>query len=582
MTALKVPFSRATWLRFVEMLKGIIADPQVGRTAARMFFGLIGLLVLVNVLNVVNSYVGRDFMTSIERRDLRGFWSFALLYLGVFAVSTLVAVYYRFFEERLGLLWRKWLTQRAIEHYLDERTYLRLHQATDVPNPDQRISEDIRALTATTLSFVLMFLNATFTVIAFSGVLWSISPRLFLVAVAYAALGSTVTVLIGRRLVRLNYDQLDKEANFRARLVHVRENAESIALLRREGRLKVRLLSRLEALTDNFRLIVNVNRNLGFFTTGYNYLIQIIPALVVAPLFIAGQAEFGVITQAAMAFGHLLGAFSLIVTQFQSISNYTAVIARLSALREAMDRARAPTAPSINLCTVCAQVAYEHLSLTSPRSGRILVDDLSLALPVGTRLLIRAQDESATYALFRATADLWDSGEGRILRPGHDDILFLPERPYLPPGTLREVLLRTEQIQEVPTDRILRTLHELGLDPALKRAGGLDVEHKWQEILSLGEQQLLAFSRVLLASPEFVFLDHPTRALSECQVGELLQTLRAHMISYLTLGDEDDDTADYAQLLEIAADGSWTLRPLGDQGGAPALSIDPRLARPLS
>ncbi len=366
MTASKVVISRATWLRFVEMLKGIVADSTVGRTAVWMFAALIALLVLVNLLNVVNSYVGRDFMTSIERRNLSAFWSYALLYVGVFALSTLVAVYYRFAEERLGLLWRKWLTRRAIEHYLDDRTYFRLHQAGDVPNPDQRISEDIRALTATTLSFVLMFLNATFTVVAFSGVLWSISPRLFVVAVAYAALGSGVTVLIGRRLVPLNYDQLDKEANFRARLVHVRENAESIALLRREGRLKARLLSRLDALTDNFRLIINVNRNLGFFTTGYNYLIQIIPALLVAPHFISGEVEFGVITQAAMAFGHLLGAFSIIVTQFQSISNYTAVIARLSALRGAMDRARVPTAPSIDLCTTCAQLVYEHLTLRFP------------------------------------------------------------------------------------------------------------------------------------------------------------------------------------------------------------------------
>jgi putative ATP-binding cassette transporter len=581
MAAMKVPISRATWMRFVDMLRGIVADPQIGRTAVWMFAGIIALLVLVNILNVVNSYVGRYFMTSIERRNLGAFWSYALLYIGVFALSTLVAVYYRFVEERLGLLWRKWLTQRAIEHYLDDRTYFHLHQAGDVPNPDQRISEDIRVLTATTLSFVLMFLNAAFTVVAFSGVMWSISPRLFGVAVAYAALGSAATVFIGKRLVPLNYDQLDKEANFRARLVHVRENAESIALLRREGRLKARLLSRLDALTDNFRLIINVNRNLGFFTTGYNYLIQIIPALVVAPLFIAGQAEFGVITQAVMAFGHLLGAFSLIITQFQSLSNYTAVIARLSALREAMDRARVPTAPTINLCTVCAEVAYEHLTLTSPRSGRVLVKDLSVAVSVGARLLIRAEDESANNALFRATADLWQCGEGRILRPGHEDILFLPERPYLPPGTLREVLLRTDHLQEVPTERILHTLHELGLDHALKRAGGLDVEHKWSEILSLGEQQLLAFSRVLLASPEFVFLDHPTRALSECQVGDLLKTLRTHRIGYLTLGDEDDDLADYEQLLEIAADGSWTLRPLAGRDAAADVNLEPGLARPL-
>ena len=434
MTVLKVPISRATWQRFVDMLKDIAADPLVNRKATWMFLGLISLLVMVNGLNVVNSYVGRDFMTSVERRDLDAFWFQATLYIGVFGISTLVAVFYRFLEERLGLLWRKWLTQRALDHYLWERTYFRLHQAADVPNPDQRISEDIRALTATTLSFVLLFLNAAFTVVAFSGVLWTISPQLFVVAVGYAALGSAVTVIIGRRLVPLNYDQLDREANFRSRLVHVRENAESIALQRREGRLKAGLMLRLDSLTENFCRIISVNRNLGFFTTGYNYMIQVIPALVVAPLFIAGKAEFGVITQSAMAFGHLLGAFSIIVTQFQSISNYTAVIARLAALREAMDRARTPE-------------RAEHSHLHHLRPGRLRAPHPHLAahragpgqgphpeVPMGTNVLIRSADESAKQALFRATADLWESGEGRILRPGHDDMLFLPERPYLPPG----------------------------------------------------------------------------------------------------------------------------------------------------
>ena len=572
MTALKVPISRATWQRFVDMLKDIAADPLVNRKATWMFLGLISLLVMVNGLNVVNSYVGRDFMTSVERRDLGAFWFQAALYIGVFGISTLVAVFYRFLEERLGLLWRKWLTQRALEHYLGERTYFRLHQAGDVPNPDQRISEDIRALTATTLSFVLLFLNAAFTVVAFSGVLWTISPQLFVAAVGYAALGSAVTVIIGRRLVPLNYDQLDREANFRSRLVHVRENAESIALQRREGRLKAGLMLRLESLTENFCRIISINRNLGFFTTSYNYMIQIIPALVVAPLFIAGKAEFGVITQSAMAFGHLLGAFSIIVTQFQSISNYTAVIARLSALREAMDRARAPDAPSIHICTTCAQVAYEHLTLTSPRTGRALVKDLSLSVPMGTNVLIRSADESAKQALFRATADLWEHGEGRILHPGHDDLLFLPERPYLPPGTLRDGLLRTEQ--RVPADdaRIGQTLHDLGLDAALKRAGGLDREQNWSDLLSLTEQQLLAFSRVVLATPEFAFLDHPSRALNPEQVGDLLRKLRGHMITYLTLGDAEEDEGSYDLVVDIAGDGTWTVQRRGpaDQGQDPA------------
>lgn len=561
MSLLRVPISRSTWTRFAGMIRTLAAS-EVGGKAKLFFVLLIVFLFGINGLNVINSYVGRDFMTSIENRDMARFVQYALLYVGVFAASTLIAVYYRYCEERLGLLWRNWLTQRALDRYLEDRAYFRLHAAGDLQNPDQRISEDIRSLTATTLSFFLMLLNASLTVIAFSGVLWSISPTLFVVAILYAAMGSGMTWLLGRPLIRLNYDQLDREANFRARLVHVRENAESIALLRREGRLGIRLSDRLEQLTTNFQRIIEVNRNLGFFTTGYNYLIQIIPALIVAPLFIRGETEFGVITQSAMAFGHLIGAFSLIVTQFQSISVYTAVIARLGALAEAMDRVTKARTPHINYCTDCERVAFEGVSLRSPRSGRYLVKDLDLSIPKGTHVLIRVPNESAKTALFRATAGLWDEGEGQIIRPDNDDLLFLPERPYMPPGTLREVLLRSGTEKRFSDERILRTLLALNLIPVVQRAGGLDVERNWGELLSLGEQQLLAFSRVVLAEPSFVFLDHPTRALSECQVDGLLRLLRERGITYLTLGDEDEDEAWYDLRLDLAEDGSWTLTQL--------------------
>jgi ABC transporter transmembrane region 2/Putative glucoamylase len=238
-------------------------------------------------------------------------------YFCVFAASTAVAVFQSFAEQRLGLLSRAWLTDRLIRRYLAGRTYYWLKETRAVDNPDQRIAEDVKAFTATTLSFTLIFLNGTFTVVAFAGVLWTISRMLFGVAVAYAAMGSLLSILLGRSLVGLNYRQLDREANFRSALNHVDEHAESVALLHWEGQLTSRLLRRLDELVDNYRRITSVNRNLGVFTTGYNYLIQIIPALIVAPLFIRGDVEFGVITQAAMAFAQLLGAFSLIINQFQ-------------------------------------------------------------------------------------------------------------------------------------------------------------------------------------------------------------------------------------------------------------------------
>lgn len=549
------------WARLVQNVKSF-GGSEVGWKAKTLFASLVVLMLAINGLNVVNSYVGRDFMTAIENRSMSGFLLFAVLYVGVFAILTVTAVFYRFVEERLGLLWREWFTRRLVNLYLDGRVYYRLQVSGQVANPDQRISEDVRAFTVTTLSFTLMLLNGTFTVLAFSGVLWSISPLLFGVAVVYALVGSYCTIRLGQPLVRLNYDQLDKEANFRADLVHVRENAESIALLHRERRIQHRLLRHLEALVTNFRRLIAVNRNLGFFTTGYNSLIQVIPALLVAPMFIRGEVEFGVITQAALAFTHLLGAFSLIVTQFQSISSYTAVIARLHALAEALEQALPAKAPSIQVCEDCDRVAYEKLTLLSPRDDRVLIRDLSISIPAGTRLLILGPHQTAKIALFRATAGLWDTGSGKIIRPGLDDIQFLPERPYLPPGTLRESLLRTGCEECVADEGIEAILQALRLDSVLARVGGLDVERDWDDVLSLGEQQLLAFTHLLLLRPRFAFLDRPGTVLNAEAVDRILGMLREYSITYLTLGNDHDKLSSYDAVLHLEIDGAWALKPV--------------------
>ena len=560
----KVPINRQTWDRFVEVIKKFAAS-EVGGRAKKLAILLITLLFGINGLNVVNSYVGRDFMTAIAERNMAGFIWEAVLYIGVFAASTVAVVFNWFVEQRLGLLWRDWLTRWLVDVYLTNRTYYRLNISGEVANPDQRIADDVRTFTVTTLSFVLMLLNGIFTVVAFAGVLWSISPLLFGVSIVYAACGSLLTIVLGKRLVRLNYDQLDKEANFRAGLIHVRENAESVALLHREGRLTARLLRHLEDLVANLGRIIVVNRNLGFFTNGYNYLIQIIPALIVAPLFIRGSVEFGVITQSAMAFAQLLGAFSLIVTQFQSISSFTAVIARLGLLADALEKAQLSPVSDIQVIREGKSIIYEGLTLRSPRDGRIVIDKLSITVPTGTRVLITGPNETGKVALFRATADIWRVGEGHIIRPRLRQLLFLPERPYLPPGTLRELLLRTGQEYETRDERILATLRALDIERVVTRAGGLDVEKDWDDILSLGEQQLLAFARLLLAAPLFAFLDRPGTALNHGQVDSILKMLSENAITYLTLGNGDDKLEHYDAVLKLADDGSWTWRSI--EGG---------------
>ena len=217
---------------------------------------------------------------------------------------------------------------------------------------------------------------------------------------------------------------------------------------RREGRLRERLLSRIDELVANFRRITSVNRNLGFFTTGYNYLIQIIPTLIVAPRFIRGEVEFGVITQSAMAFTQLLGAFSLIINQFGSISSFAAVVARLGALAGAVE-SKCVDRPGIETVEDQDRVAYERLTLRPPRDDGPLLADVSVSIPRGMRVLVTGPNEAARVALFRATAGIWSHGEGRIIRPPLDAILFLPQQPYLTPGTLRQLLIRTGQEQEI-------------------------------------------------------------------------------------------------------------------------------------
>ncbi len=553
-----IPIRRSSWDRFVAMLKNF-ANSEVGGKAKMSMLVLVLFLFGINGLNVVTSYVGRDFFTAIENRNTGEFIWQAVLYIGVFALSTIVAVIYRFQEESLSLLWRNWLTKRAVKRYVDGNNFYRLDTAGKVANPDERIAEDVRSLTATALAFILLILNATFTIVAFSGVMWTISPLLFVVAVSYAGGGSLLTILLGRPLVRLNYDQLDREANFRADLIHLRQNAEAVALLHREGLLRSRLLRHLENLTSNFRAIIAVHRNLGFFTTGYNYLIQIIPALVIAPLFIQGKVEFGVIAQSAIAFTHLLGAFSLIVTQFQVISSFTAVIARLTALAEAMEQTTGARDELVRIENGDDRIDYERLSLKSPLEDRTVIKDLSVQIRSGTNVLVIGPSGTARIALFRATAGIWNKGKGRIVRPKPDKVLFLTERPYIPLGTLCEVLAHNGCELVEPDELVLSILKALEVDGALSRTGGIHAEHDWNDILSLEEQQLISVARLLLANPRFAFLDRISTVLNRQQIDTILAMLRKQAITYVCFGYlNDENLENYDALLDLGMDGTWT------------------------
>jgi vitamin B12/bleomycin/antimicrobial peptide transport system ATP-binding/permease protein len=533
---------------------------DVGRQAIAWFVLLIVLLLTINALNVVNSYVGRGFMTAISARQQGQYVYYAGLYLAVFAALTVVSVFYRFAEERLRRLWRAWLTGFLIKGYLSGLAYHRLKASEEIDHPDQRITEDVRAYTQMTLSFFLMTLNATITTVAFLEVLWLITPFLVLAAVAYAAAGTTATILMGRRLVRLNDLQLQKEANFRYDLIQAREASETIAVVGIERSVLARLGARLGEAMENLRSIIGVNRNLGFFTVGYNYLIQLIPLLIVAPMYMNGDVEFGVVTQSAMAFAQVLGAFSLIVTQFETLSAFAAVTDRLNTIKDVIERSSAPSAaPSMPVADDDDRVACEGLTLWTPTQRRVLVRDLSFALPAGRNLLIGGANGPARKALFLAVAGVWEDGEGRISRPHAGAIQFIPRQLYAVRGTLRERLQIIFPDRAFGDDQLHDVLRRVGLEEAVARVGGLDAEHDWGGAFSRGEQRLVALARVLLIRPRFVFLDQVTEGLGPDQVGLFYRLLSEASITYLSIGENHQLVPFHDEFLELDEDGRWRL-----------------------
>jgi putative ATP-binding cassette transporter len=552
---------RGAWSRFMRVAKPyFISDDR--RAARLLVAALVGLLLAISGLNVVNSYVGRDFMTALADRRPHQVLTFALAYLAVFAASTVVGGLQRYTELVLGLRWRAWLTGYFLDRWMARHAYHWLNVRSGVDNPDQRISEDVNTFSTNTLSFLIMVLNSVITILAFSGVLWSITPWLFAAAVVYPLVGTGLTVLVGRRLVWLNNLQLKKEADFRFALVHVREHAESIAQVQAESREGACLRDRLGKLVENYRKIIRILRNLKFFTGGYNYLTQLIPVLIVAPLYLRGEIEFGVVTQSAMAFSQVFNAFSLIVEQFQSLSTFAAVIGRLGSLQEAIVESAEPARRGVQVAEQDDHLAYDDVTLLAPRGKAPLVRDLSLEVPRGRRILVTGPNTGGKTALVRAAAGLWDKGSGRIVRPRAGHVLFLPQHPYTAPGTLRDQFLAAAPPGGLTDQRILEVLHEVGLGPVVGRVGGLGARYEWTRVLSLGEQQLVALARLLLCQPAYAFLDRAASALDEPHRARLYQLLAHTAITYVSVGDRQPGLAAYHDvLLELDEDGSWRTEP---------------------
>ena len=563
---------KTTGRQFWLISKAFFASER--RHKARGF--LIALLLLalaVGGIQVLMSYAGRDFMTAITRKNSTAYWTALGWYLGSFALAVPIGVYYRWVEERLALLWREWMAQHLVKRYFNNRAYFRLLGSPTVDNPDQRISEDIRNFTVSSLSFLLILLNSIVTLVAFIGVLWGVSGMLVVILVAYAIAGTIISILIGRKLVRLYFHQYEKEADFRYSLVRVRDNAESIAFYRGEKREHLDLFNRLTAAVANMRLIIIRNRNLGFFTNSYNYLALVLPVLVVAPIYMRGEVEFGVVTQAAGAFAAVLAAFSLIITQFGGLSSYLAGVQRLGTLWDQLDDHDAEDARINDEATKAPEensqiVKLDKLTICTPGVMKTLVEELSFELHANQSLIIMGASGTGKSSVLRTIAGLWPGACGLLERPAFDQLMFLPQRPYMVAGSLRDQLLYPYPDRGASDDEIRAVVADVNLTDVFARVDDdLDRVVDWSNILSLGEQQRIAFARLFLRKPKFAFLDEATSALDESNQTELYLQIKKSQIGYISVGHRTTLIEFHDRLLTLDRSGSWKIEDTSSLDG---------------
>ncbi|PSB31304.1 ABC transporter ATP-binding protein/permease [Stenomitos frigidus] len=527
--------------------------------ARGLLLGVVLFLLAYTGLSVVLNSKRGVLISALSAKDESRFWETVVIFIGVLVLYAPLLAGYRYLRDRLSLQWRRWLTNRFLDNYFGDRAYYKLSTSNgEIDNPDQRIAEDIRSFTQESLSFLLVLVESVLAVIAFSGVLWGISRPLVLFLSLYAIVGTLVTtVVFGKPLVRLNFEQLKKEADLRFSLVRVRENAEAIAFYHGEEQEVQQVKYRFLEVFDNVKRLLLWELNLNVLTNAYEFIPFILPALVVAPAIFAGELEVGKVSEAQGAFIRVFFSLNVVVARFQALTTFGAGINRLYTFAEFLEQTApveasdATQKPIIETLTA-DRLALEHLTLQTPNYQRTLVEDLSVAVLPGQGLLVMGSSGCGKSSLLRAIAGLWNSGSGTIVRPDADQILFLPQRPYMVLGTLRDQILYPNTNIEVDDQHLKQILEQVNLADLDERFGGFDAQRDWADVLSLGEQQRLTFARLLLQKPKYAILDEATSALDTPNEAGLYQNLQAIGTTFLSVGHRSTLTEYHQSVLELS------------------------------
>ncbi len=513
---------------------------------------ILALRLLLVGMTVVLSFWNREFFNSLQDKDWTAFFELLFVYrqtpsgfmpgfCEIAAVYILVAVYFTYLSQWLQIRWRRWLTVRFLDEWLADRAYYRISLTTDraaigTDNPDQRIAEDIRDFVDNTLTLGISLLANVVTLVSFLGILWSLSGTVMLlgfsipgymvwVALAYAIIGTWLTHLVGRPLAALRFRQQRVEADFRYSLVRVRENMEGIALYAGEPEEKATLNHRFGNVIGNWWAIMQRTKMLNALTAGYEQVAVIFPFIVAAPRYFSGQIPLGGLTQTAGAFGRVQDALSWFITRYPDLAQWHAIVERLTTFHRAVVAARAAFGSGIAMADAPdGSVQMRDFTLELP-NGTKLLTDADLVLEPGHSVVVTGRSGSGKSTLFRAIAGIWPFGHGRVQRPA-ERCLFLPQRPYIPLGSLRHMITYPHPPDMYSREEIACALDDAGLPQFVAR---LDQDEQWAQQLSGGEQQRVALARALLAKPDWLFLDEATASLDPEAEAELYRTLKARL-----------------------------------------------------